>query len=328
MILDELDVPIVLAPLAGGPSTPELAAVVSNAGGLGFLGAGYLTPDALGERITQTRALSRRPFGVNLFVITGSPADPATYSDYVEALGPEAGQPQFDDDEFGAKLALLADDPVAVVSFTFGLPPAAAIERLRTAGSEIWITVTSPDEAAQGAAAGADLLVVQGAEAGGHRGSFDDAADQPLIPLLELLSAVRAITDVPLVAAGGIATAEGVAAALEAGATAAAVGTAFMLAPEAGTSQAHRAALASDTPTALTRAFTGRLARGIRNRFMNEHPDAPRAYPEIHYATAPIRAAARKAGDAELINLWAGEAHQLTEARPAAEIVRMLSPGR
>jgi nitronate monooxygenase len=301
---------------------------VSNAGGLGFLGAGYLSADALAERVAQTRPLTERPIAVNLFVITGSPADPASYGGYVNALGPEAGEPRFDDDEFDAKVARLLDDPVEVVSFTFGLPPRDAAERLRGAGSEIWITVTNPDEAAQAAVAGADVLVVQGAEAGGHRGSFDDAPDQPVIPLLELLPLVRSVTELPLVAAGGIATAEGVAAALATGASAAAVGTAFMLAPEAGTSEAHRAAIASDTATALTRAFTGRLARGIRNRFMDEHPDAPRAYPEIHYATAPIRAAARKAGDAELINLWAGESHQLAQARPAAEIVRMLAAGR
>ncbi len=129
----------------------------------------------------------------------------------------------------------------------------------------------------------------------------------------------------PLIATGGIATAGAVRAALALGAVAAQVGTAFMRAPEAGTSQAHRDALATDTPTGLTRAFSGRLARGIRNRFMDEHPDAPLAYPEIHYVTAPVRAAARKAGDADLINLWAGEAHALAEALPAAEIVRRLS---
>jgi nitronate monooxygenase len=328
VILDELDVPIVLAPLAGGPSTPELAAAVSNAGGLGFLGAGYLSGDALAERIAQTRAQTQRPIGVNLFVITGSPADPATYADYIDALGSEAGEPRFDDDDFDPKVARLVDDPVEVVSFTFGLPPPEAVERLRTAGSEIWITVTNPDEAAQADAAGAEVLVVQGAEAGGHRGSFDDALDQPVIALLELLPLVREVSDLPLIAAGGIATADGVATALAAGASAAAAGTAFMLAPEAGTSEAHRVAIASETPTGLTRAFTGRLARGIRNRFMDEHPDAPRAYPEVHYATAPIRAAARKAGDASLINLWAGQAHQLARALPAPEIVRTLAAGR
>jgi nitronate monooxygenase len=328
VVLDELRVPIVLAPLAGGPSTPELAAAVSNAGGLGFLGAGYLTADGLRELIAQTRALTSRPFGVNVFVIAGSPADPASYRDYVAALGPDAGEPRFDDDEFDAKVELLADEPVAVVSFTFGLPPGAAVERLRAAGSEIWITVTNADEAAQAASAGADVLVAQGAEAGGHRGSFDDAPDQPVIPLLDLLRLVRERSALPIVAAGGIATAAAVRTALDAGAAAAAAGTAFMLAPEAGTSDAHRVAVASEAPTRLTRAFTGRLARGIVNRFMDEHPEAPRAYPEIHHATAPLRAAARKAGDASAINLWAGEAHGLARARPAAEIVGLLAADR
>src|SRR5204862_5086572 len=135
-----------------------------------------------------------------------------------------------------------------------------------------------------------------------------------------LLEAVRAVTELPLVAAGGIATPEAVRAALAARAAAAAAGTAFMLAPEAGTSEAHRDALAADTPTALTRAFTGRLARGIRNRFMDEHRDAPRAYPELHHLTAPLRKAARERGDASVINLWAGEAHALAQEKPAAEI--------
>jgi nitronate monooxygenase len=324
VVLDGLATPIVLAPLAGGPSTPELAAAVSNSGGLGFLGAGYLTADALGERVRATRALTDRPIAVNLFVIAGSPADPSVYRDYVSTLGSDAGEPRFDDDEFEAKVDALIADPVEVVSFTFGLPPADALERLRGVGSEIWVTVTTPDEAVRSAAVGADFLVVQGGEAGGHRGSFDDS-DDAVISLLPLLQLVRARVDTPLVAAGGIATAAAVAAVLTAGARAAAVGTAFMLAPEAGTSQVHRNAIASSTPTALTRAFTGKLARGIRNRFMEDHPDAPRAYPELNYATAPIRATARQEGNPDLVNLWAGEAHSLARARPAAETVRALT---
>jgi nitronate monooxygenase len=324
VILDELDVPIVLAPLAGGPSTPELAAAVANAGALGFLGAGYLSGDALGEQLTATRALTNGAIGVNVFVIAGEPSAREVYADFVAALGPDAGEPRFDDDDFDAKLDVLVAEPVPVVSFTFALPPASAVERLRAAGSEIWVTVTTPDEAAQAEAAGADVLVLQGSEAGGHRGSFDDSTTP--ISLLPLIQLVRRETTLPLVAAGGIATADAVAAVLRAGAAAAAAGTAFMLAPEAGTSQAQRDAIASPAPTALTRAFTGKLARGIRNRFMDEHPDAPSAYPEIHYATAPIRAAARAAGDADLINLWAGEAHQLAQALPAAEVIRSINP--
>ena len=324
VIVDTLAVPIVLAPLAGGPSTPELAAAVSEAGGLGFLAAGYLSADALGERISRTRALTARPFGVNLFV-PGPAAKPDGFASYVsglEAEGLAVGAPRFDDDDWEAKLALLERSPVAVVSFTFGLPDEDVIARIRASGAEAWVTVTSAEEAR--AASHADALVVQGAEAGGHRGSWVDTPDLTPIGLHALLQ---------LIAAGGGRSSRpagsprraAVRAALALGASAAQVGTAFLRAPEAGTSQAHRDALATDAPTALTRAFSGRLARGIRNRFMHEHPDAPLAYPEIHYATAPVRAAARKAGDAELINLWAGEAHALAQDLPAAEIVKRLS---
>jgi nitronate monooxygenase len=326
MILDALEVPVVLAPLAGGPSTPALAAAVSEAGGLGFVAAGYLSPDVLAQRIADTRGLTARPFGVNLFV--PGPATPrAAYADYLTALGPDAGEPRADDDGWEAKLALLERDPVPVVSFTFGCPPAEAVGRIRAAGSEAWVTVTSPDEAREAAAAGAGVLVVQGGEAGGHRGSFADRPDLPVYGLLSLLQLVRAAVDLPLVASGGIATGPALAAVLVLGARAAQVGTALMRTPEAGTHPAQKQALATEEPTALTRAFTGRLARGIRNRFMAEHPEAPIAYPELHYATAPLRAAAREAGDTGGFNLWAGEAHALAEERPAGEVVAALAAG-
>ena len=172
--------------------------------------------------------------------------------------------------------------------------------------------------------AGADALVVQGVEAGGHRASFDDAAPGE-VALLPLLSLVRATADVPLVASGGIATGAAVAAVLAAGAAAAQLGTAFLRTPEAGTVPAHRDAIATDAPTMLTRAFTGRTARGLANRFAREHSaDAPSAYPEVHHLTAPLRAAARAAGDADGFNLWAGQAHALARDEPAADLVRRL----
>lgn len=323
MILDTLGAPIILAPLAGGPSTPELAAAVSNAGGFGFLAAGYLSADALAERIEATRALTDRPFGVNLFV-PGSPAAPDSFAAYVarlEAEGLQVGAPTFDDDDWDAKLAVLRATGVAVVSFTFGLPADDVLARVRATGAEAWVTVTSVDEAR--AAAHADALVVQGAEAGGHRGSWADTPDLVPLGLFTLLQLIDVET--PRVASGGIASAAAVRAVLALGASAAQVGTAFLRAPEAGTNAAYRERLASNAPTGLTRAFSGRLARGIRNRFMDEHPDAPIAYPELHHATTPLRAAARAAGDADGFNLWAGEAHALAEALPAAEIVRRLS---
>ncbi|MBI5105330.1 MAG: nitronate monooxygenase [Solirubrobacterales bacterium] len=319
-------VPIVAAPMGGGPSTPELVAAVSGAGGLGFLAAGYRTAEAVAEDVRATRELTAAPIGVNVFV-PGAPADPATYAPYVERLraeGHPVGEPRWEDDAYAAKLDLLASDPVAVVSFTFGCPDAAVVRRLQAAGSTVWVTVTSVDEARAAVAAGADALVAQGVEAGAHRGSFaDDAGDLTLLVLLQLL---RAATDVPLVASGGIASGAGVAAALAAGARAAQLGTAFLRCPEAGTAPVHRDAVATAAPTRITRAFTGRQARGIVNRFLAEHTDgAPAAYPEGHHATAPVRAAARAAGDADALHLWAGQAHELAREVPAGELVRALA---
>ncbi len=328
-----LTVPIVQAPLAGGPSTPELAAAVSNAGGLGFVAAGYLTPEALSGAIQRTRALTARAFGVNLFVPGAGPAAAEVIQDYAERLRPESqragvslGAPRFDDDHYQAKLELLAAESPAVVSFTFGCPAPEVIARLQGAGMAVWVTITTPEEARAAVAAGADALVVQGFEAGGHRASFDDRAQPEQFGLLALLQLVRAQVAVPLIAAGGIATGQGVAAVLAAGAEAAAIGTAFMRCREAATSPTHRAALASATSTGVTRAFTGRLARGIVNRFMTEHSAAaPSAYPETHYLTAPLRAHGRQTGDQDLINLWAGQAHALSQEMAAADLVAQLA---
>jgi nitronate monooxygenase len=328
MVLDALEHPIVLAPMAGGPSTPSLAGAVSDAGGLGFLALGYLTAEAADEQIAELRGLTDRAFGVNLFV-PGQASDPDSFAPYVERLrraGLQLGEPRFDDDGWDSKLALILDRRPAVASFTFGCPSAEVVSALRAAAVEVWVTVTSADEARLAAERGADVLIAQGAEAGGHRASFDNRIDMPVYGLLALLQLVTAAVGLPVVATGGIATAVAVAGVLSAGAVAAQIGTAFMLAPEAGTVPALREAVASGRPTELTRAFTGRLARGIQNRFMDEYgADAPAAYPEIHNVTAPLRGAARKAGDGESFNLWAGEAHALAEALPAGELTVALA---
>jgi nitronate monooxygenase len=328
----DLEVPIVQAPLGGGPSTPALAAAVCEAGGLGFLAAGYRKQEDVRSEIAEVRGVTSRPFGLNIFVPGPPSGDAAALERYAaalaaeaERLGVELGEPRYDDDGYEDKLTLAREEQVPVVSFTFGCPDPDALAQLRSAGCATWVTVTTPDEAIAAADAGADVLVVQGVEAGGHRGSTDSGApgDTGLLALLQL---VRSVTDRPLVATGGIATGGGVAAVLAAGATAAQLGTAFMLTPEAATSQAHREALTRTAPTALTRAFTGRYARGIENRFMREHEeDAPIAYPEVHNLAAPLRNDARRRGDADGFNLWAGQAYPLTEAMPAGDLVRRLA---
>ncbi len=333
MIFDRLPIPIVQAPLGGGPSTPALAAAVSGAGGLGFLAAGYRSPRVMAEEIATVRGLTGRPFGVNLFAPVPGPAGREAVERYAARLEPEArrmgvnlGEPRFDRDAFEEKIDRLLRDPVPLVSFTFGCPSAAIISSLREVGSETWATVTDVEEAELAEAAGASALIVQGLEAGGHRGYFVDGKGASDYSVLALVQLAGARVRIPLVAAGGISTGGAVAAVLAAGAAAAQLGTAFMRCPEAGTSEVHRAALASSRPTSLTRAFSGRSARGVVNRFMRDYDlDAPVAYPEVHHLTAPLRARGREEGDEDVVNLWAGQTHELARPLPAADLVRELA---
>jgi nitronate monooxygenase len=321
-------VPVVGAPMAGGPTTAALAAAVSEAGGLGFLAGGYKTATAVSDEIAAVRAATSRPFGLNLFFPVRAAVDEEAIERYARSLEPEeerygirCGEPVWSDDGWEPKLALVARERPAVASFTFGCPDREIVAGLRGLEISVWATVTSVEEAQQASVAGVSALVVQGAEAGGHQGAYVDRGDEPL-PLLTLLQKVRRATDLPLVAAGGIAGAEGLAAVLAAGAVAGQIGTALMRSPEAGTSEPHRQALRGTGPTRLTRAFSGRRARGIVNRFMTEHhAEAPVAYPQVHFLTAPLRARARELNDPGGINLWAGENYRLAEEAPAGELV-------
>jgi nitronate monooxygenase len=328
-----LHYPIIQAPMAGGPSTPALAAAVSAVGGMGFLAAGYKSPEELREDIATTKELTSAPVGVNLFVLAETPVDRAGVAAYAKAIEPEAqrhkaslGEPHFDDDALNAKLEIVCRERLPIVSFTFGCPAPEVVQRLHERGIAVWLAVTEVDEALLAAQAGADALIVQGVEAGGHRGSFEDVDGRGEIALLPLMRLVAQASELPLVASGGIADGVAVAAVLAAGARAAQIGTAFMRCPEAATSDPHRDALSRPSPTALTRAFSGRRARGIVNAFMRDHgAHAPSAYPHVHHLTAPLRAAARSAGDPDAINLWAGQAYSLSEDRPAGELVRRWS---
>jgi nitronate monooxygenase len=334
-MLSTLRIPVIAAPMAGGPTTPELAAAVSAAGGFGFLAAGYKTPEELAEQIATARALTSEPFGVNLFVPgQESTVDTESYRRLVgadaERYGTAPGEPRWDDDGYPGKIDVVVAERVPVVSFTFGLPRPVDVQRLHEAGAEVVVTVTTADEARQAAEIGADSLCVQGFEAGGHRGVF---VDDPVLPaggepygLLSALRLVAAAVDLPLVAAGGIVHGRDVAAVLAGGAVAAQLGTAFLRSPEAGTPAAQRAALAAPPrPTSVTRAFSGRPARGIVNRFLTEHDaEALPAYPQLNYITRPIRAAAAAAGDAESMSLYAGQTYPLATAEPAGDVVRRL----
>lgn len=334
-MFDSLRVPVIAAPMAGGPSTPELVAAVGRAGAFGYLAGGYLSAARLAEQIATVRRLSDTAFGVNLFVPgIRSTVDLSAYVERVgreaDRYGTEAGEPRWDDDGYSAKLDLLVEARVPVVSFTFGLPSDSDVERLREVGTTVVVTVTSPEEARQAQDVGADALCVQGFEAGGHRSVFTDDPDDPCGgPLYGLLAALRlcaSVTDLPLVAAGGLVRGADVAAVVTGGAVAAQLGTAFLRADEAGTNPTARKALDNGgRPTALTRAFSGRPARGLVNRFLREHSaHAPAAYPQLHRLTKPVRAASGGVGDPEAMSLWAGQTYTLAEGGPAQDIVGRL----
>jgi nitronate monooxygenase len=324
---------VMAAPMGGGPSTPQLVAAVGDAGGLGFLAGGYKTAAQLAEEFHAVRQLSKAPFGVNLFVpIAVAAAEVARIAEYAmalatraETLGVTLGEPIHSDDDFAAKVELVLSERPLLVSFTFGLPPTEVVDRLRRAGVLVVVTVTSVGEGQQAAAAGADGLVVQGWEAGAHRGGFSDRPDDEELGLLPLLRLIRRRVDLPMVASGGLGDGAGVAAVLVAGACAAMLGTAFLRCPEAATSPIHAAALEAPHRTVVTRAFTGRRARGLQNTFIDEFSAlAPAAYPEVHYLTAPLRVAARRQEQLDGMHLWAGQAHELARALPAGELVRQL----
>ncbi|MFE9764393.1 nitronate monooxygenase [Streptomyces sp. NPDC005808] len=329
--------PIVQAPMAGGVSVPHLAAAVSEAGALGFLAAGYKTADGMYQEIKQLRGITSRPFGVNLFMPQPEYADKAAVEVYAHQLAGEAawyetdlGEPDSGrDDGYDAKLAVLHDNPVPVVSFHFGIPSREILESLAKAGTLTLVTATTAEEALAVQRAGAAAVVVQGVEAGGHQGTHRDnpETDGSGIGLLSLIAQVRESVQIPIVAAGGIMRGSQIAAVLSAGANAAQLGTAFLATPESGAHAVHKQALTNPlfARTELTRAFTGRPARSLVNRFLREHgPYAPAAYPEVHHLTSPLRKAAAKAGDAQGMALWAGQGHRMARELPAAELVEVL----
>ncbi|WLQ33731.1 nitronate monooxygenase [Streptomyces castrisilvae] len=329
--------PIVQAPMAGGPSCPQLAASVADAGGLGFLAAGYKTADGMYQEIKQVRGLTGQPFGVNLFMPQQKLADPGALEVYRHQLAGEATwyeTPLGDtdacgDDGYEAKLAILLEDPVPVVSFTFGCPSRDTLDAFAAAGTYTVVTVTSPEEAQAAQWAGADAVCAQGTEAGGHRSTFrdDPETDGGGTGLLSLVTQVRETVQIPVIAAGGLMRGAQIAAVLAAGADAAQLGTAFLVCPESGAHLLHKQALTNPlfVRTTLTRAFSGRPARGLVNRFVREHgPYAPAAYPQVHHMTSPLRKAAARAGDAQGMALWAGQGHRMARELPVGRLVRLL----
>ena len=333
--------PLVLAPMAGGVGSVELAVAVSRAHAFVFLAAGYLDVPDLAARVDAFVERSPGGYGVNLFV--GDPLDvpvPAALAAFRDALLPAADKlgvqlPSLEsvlatraDDWLGDKIDYLVAHPVPAVSFTFGLPEPAASEALRRAGTALIATVTNPAEAVLALDAGFDLLCVQSAAAGGHRGTFGNYQGSTLeLPLL--LDAVRDVGPATLIAAGGVSGPADVAELLRRGVAGVQVGTAFLAADESGAPEAHKTALtAPGATTAVTRAFTGRPARGIVNDFMREYGElAPPHYPQVHALTSGLRKAAGAAGQDWAMSLWAGTGHRHARRKPGEQIARDLLAG-
>ena len=331
-----LDAPIIQAPMAGSQDA-ALAVAVCNAGGLGALPAAMHTPESLRDEVTTLRRQTARPYNINFFAHRPPAENPATLAAWHEALAPYYTEFGLDPEQiptgagrapFSAAFADLVEQlKPAVVSFHFGLPADALLQRVKATGAQIWSSATTLEEALWLQAEGVDAIIAQGVEAGGHRGMFltDDVRQQS--PLATLLAQIVTRVTVPVIAAGGIATAEDIAAAKALGADAVQIGTAYLCTPEATTSAVHRNALLSPhaADTALTNLFSGRPARGIVNRLMRElgpiSPLAP-AFPLATAGIAPLRSAAEKTGSGDFSPLWAGQNARAIRALPAATLTR------
>ncbi|WP_322043759.1 nitronate monooxygenase [Paraburkholderia sp. J67] len=326
----DLRLPLVQGPMAGGPTTPALVAAVSNAGGLGFLAGAALAPEKIASEVAAIRALTARPFGVNLFVLDTAHPDEATVRRALSAIDPLRAQ--FDlppggplaayAPDFRAQLDTLVELRVPVVSFTFGLLGKDDVARLHAAGSYVIGTATHVAEALAWRDAGADAIVAQGAEAGGHRGTFIGEVAQALIGTMALVPQIADATGLPVLAAGGIMDGRGIAAALALGAQAVQMGTAFLGCAESAIPADWKARLraSADTATSVTRAITGRHARGIRNTLMTQleaHVQDVAPYPVQNALTQELRQRAARANDGDFLSLWSGQGAPLSRVRHA-----------
>jgi nitronate monooxygenase len=331
--------PIVQAPMAGGGDTPALVAAVCEAGALGSIGAAYLTPQQIADSARAVRERTQRPFGINLFAPIPRPESPADPSAAVARVAPYFGElglaapaaPAWPADTFAELFPAALESGAAVFSFTLGVPPATSIEAIKARGLLLMGTATTVDEAIALERAGVDAIVAQGAEAGGHRGSFAADFESALIGTVALVPQIVDAVKVPVIASGGIMDGRGIAAVLALGAAGAQLGTAFLTCEESGVPQAYKEAIlrAREHETRITRAFSGRPARGIVNRFMAEAEGAPAEailpFPLQNALTRPLRTAAAKAGRAEYLSLWAGQGVRMARRETASGLVARLA---
>lgn len=327
-------VPIIQAGMAGKTTNPQLVAAVSNAGGLGTLGAGYMAPEAIRTHIRAIRALTEKPFAVNLFIPQESQAFPEQIErtkqmlqPHLQKLGISSWPPRVHQHDFEKQVAVLIDEKIPVFSFTFGIPAPTIVEQFKRNGTYLIGTATTTQEAIALEKAGMDAMVAQGSEAGGHRGTFQCSANQAMIGTMALIPQVTEAVQLPVIAAGGIMDGRGIAAALALGAAGVQMGTAFLTCLESTAHPKHKEELlkSQDTSTSITKAFTGKEARGIRNEFMQsmasvEHDLPP--YPIQNDLTAPIRKKAEELGNSSYMSLWSGQGASLCQEKSAEALIQ------
>ncbi|MED1792094.1 NAD(P)H-dependent flavin oxidoreductase [Brevibacillus nitrificans] len=326
--------PIIKAPMAGGIDTPDLVAAVSNAGGLGSLGGGYLTPDQLREAIQEIKKRTQRPFGVNLFVPEEQSESEEMINqmtDYLNFYREELGIPlspliKKSAESFEEQVQVLLDEKVPVFSFTFGIPSPDVIQAFKQNGTVVIGTATTVEEAKQLEVSGVDAIVAQGSEAGGHRGTFLKSAAQSLVGIMALVPQMVDHVSIPIIAAGGIMDGRGLVASLSLGASAVQMGTAFLAGPESGAHTVYKQKVLKENEdaTEVTFAYSGKAARGIQTEFMNDmhlYTGEIPAYPIQNVLTRDIRQAAAKANNPEYMSLWAGQGLRLATDDTAAKIV-------
>ena len=333
-LLESLPIPILQAPMAGA-SFDAMAVAVSQAGGLGSLAAAGVSPDEIGPAVEAIRTQTDAPFGVNLLMAPAARPEPARVNAALARLAPwyaELGldppdHPNRFAHDFEDQLAALTRAAPPVASFSFSILTKDQVDALHTAGSYVVGTANTVAEAVAWAQVGADGICAQGFEAGGHHGYFLADIEASSVGTMALVATVLQAVDLPVIAAGGIMDGRGVAAALALGASAVQMGSAFLLADEAIVGPVWQQAIRDAGPdaTRLTRAFSGRYARGLENRFVREMRDVQEevpAYPVQNRLTQAMRAAATKAGDPELMSLWAGQAVTLARPGQAGEMVK------
>jgi len=334
----DIRVPVIQAPMAGGTiTTPELVAAVSNAGGVGSLAGGYLAAKEIEQAIRKTRTLTERPFALNIFAPGSREPLAGDVATQLRLLGPIHERLGLDPPAMPDRVPALFEEQIEVVlaakvpiaSFTFGLLPPDMMTRLHAQGTFVIGTATTVAEAQALEAAGIDAVVAQGSEAGAHRGTFDVPPEPPLVGTIALVPQIVDAIRLPVIASGGIMDGRGIVAAMALGASAVQMGTAFLSCNECGAPPAYKRAIlqATEDSTSLTRAFSGRWARGIRNRFMETSRRAgaePLSYPWQNSLTAPMRAAASKKGDAEYLSLFAGQGTRMARSMSAADLMQAL----